>query len=175
MIYKHKQQPMQTQTIVYIVLIIIAILYVRSYYKYPHVTSILQTSSHQFSPNLLLEKQPVIIDSEDADIAIVRSRWFGLNIGTQLFSLLGSDMWLRNKYKYIMMQCGDEAAELFLCNPNTPIAADGAPVQSLETKVVGLTLSRGQIVILPFHWSYIISPGGRVDCIGLNDLVTYFL
>lgn len=165
--------------VVYLVLLVLVILYVASYYRYPKFVSILQTSLSKFSPDLLLEKQPVVIDNNDCDLEEIQSRWFAVNFTTP-YTLSASDTWHTNKFKYNVIQGiagsagavgADANAEVFLCNPNTLLGMDGAPIQDPATQIVGLHLAEGQILIIPFHWYYMIS-GSGVKCLGVNDLIT---
>jgi hypothetical protein len=166
--------------LVYLVLVVLIVIYVASYYRYPNYTTILHTSLDKFTPQMLLERQPIIIDNNDCDLETIRTHWFGINF-TNPYFLICSDSWHRNNYKYNIIQSLEQSTEVFICNPRTTLDIDGAPIESPETNIIGINLSIGQIVILPFHWNYII-PGDnamnmnmKVKCLGINDLVTSIL
>jgi hypothetical protein len=42
-----------------------------------------------------------------------------------------------------------------------------------DETLLAIQISKGQLIILPFHWKYLINV--NVNCLGVNDLVSYFL
>lgn len=170
-----------------IIVLIIIVLYVRTYYKYPAKTLILQTSIDQFAFDALLEKQPLVIDDKTVDAKDFQGAWFKFNPSSS-FTLGCSEKWYRNRYKYNIIQVPRDATdkiEVYLCNPRTKTESDGSPIQEIQeasdtekiTKIVAVQLSPLQMVVVPLHWHYMISCSNdqTVDCIGLHDAVTYLL
>ena len=159
-----------------LVCICVIILYFSYYYRYPKKTSILQTSLNQFAFGILLEKQPVVIDNKDCDLAEMKNAWFKIN-PSQTFSLNDSDMWHTNRYKYALIHASSANTEVLLVNPNKKLGPDGEPQEG--ENVVAIQLSRGQLLILPFKWHYIIpknnSQAINCEALGVHDFVTYFL
>jgi hypothetical protein len=132
-----------------------------------------------FKPEVLLEKQPLIIDDNDYSITALKDSYFNIN-PSQSFTLTGqvnNDYWHKNKYKYVIIQASGSAGDILLCNPNNTIVLETnetVPDKESETKIVEVQLSKGQIVIVPFNWLYLISDS-TVNCIGIHDYITYFL
>ena len=44
-----------------------------------------------------------------------------------------------------------------------------------DTNLLAIQAKSGEILILPLHWYYYINNNLNVKCIGIHDLVTYFL
>ena len=119
---------------IYLLITIMLIIYIYSYYKYPKNTYIIQSHIRMFKP----------------------------------------ETWNKNKYKYIIIQATNGPCDLLLCNPNNIDKTKNIPYDSVDTEIVEVQLSQGQIIIIPFNWLYLIVDS-TVDCIGLHDLITYFL
>ena len=134
-----------------------------------------------FKPELLLEKQPVIIDDNDFNIDSLQSLYFKMN-PSKHFILEQNDIWCRNKYKYLLMQSTTGPCDILLCNPNhvdssknIPFESESEPESESESSnIVEIQLSEGQILIVPFNWLYLIIDS-KVDCIGIHDYITYLL
>ena len=81
---------------IYLLIIIMIILYIYSYYKYPKNTYIMQSHIRMFKPEILLNKQPLIIDDNDYNIKQLKSIYFNINISHE-FTLNKHDNWYKNK------------------------------------------------------------------------------
>jgi len=126
---------------------------------------------NNFHYDVLYNRQPVIIDSTDVELTTLKKKWFYLNIVTD-FSIYPNkteDIWHVNKYKYTVLQ-PQESGEIMLYPASKKIIS-GIP-DPTET-LLAIQISKGQLIILPFHWKYLINV--PVNCLGVNDLVSYFL
>ena len=139
----------------------------------------MQSHIRMFKPEVLLEKQPLIIDDNDYNITSLKDSYFNIN-PSQSFTLTGqtgNEFWHKNKYKYVIVQAHGSACDILLCNPNNTVLLENdetVPNKELETKIVEVQLSEGQIIIIPFNWLYLIVDS-TVNCIGVHDYITYFL
>ena len=158
---------------IYLLITIMLIIYIYSYYKYPKNTYIIQSHIRMFKPEILFNKQPLIIDDNDYNMKQLKSVYFNINI-SQEFTITSNETWNKNKYKYIIIQATNGPCDLLLCNPNNIDKTKNIPYDSVDTEIVEVQLSQGQIIIIPFNWLYLIVDS-TVDCIGLHDLITYFL
>ena len=160
-----------------ITLIILFAIYVYSYYRSPKHTHVIQSHIRMFKPELLLEKQPVIIDDNDFNIESLKSLYFNINPSNH-FVLQHNDIWCRNKYKYLLLQSTYGPCDILLCNPNDADSSKNIPYESdsdtESSDIVEIQLSEGQIVIIPFNWLYLIIDS-KVDCLGIHDYITYLL
>ena len=62
-----------------IFMFIVLACYIYSYYRYPKITSIMQSHIRMFKPEILLDKQPIIIDDNDVNILEFKSNIFPIN------------------------------------------------------------------------------------------------
>ena len=187
--------------IFFAIIIIICILYIYSYYRYPQNTYIMQSHIRMLKPEILLEKQPLVIDDNNYDINVFKTKWFNIN-PSQNFILNANPNWYINKYKYIIIQAKFGPTDILICNPNNKDKNEDIPNKDLNTEnnttndandtndannmnvandantennaIVEVQLSEGQILILPFKWLYLID-NSNVTCIGIHDYITYFL
>ena len=176
LIEKHfKSIIMQEYILLVIILIIIA--YVYSYYKYPMNISILQTRPFEFNSDMLLEKQPIVIENNDSKLEELKSVFFRYN-PNDVFNLSASDNWHRNRYKYIALQL-DSQGEVLLCPPASKMIQDKTTGTLIpdpsNTNLLAIQAKKGEIIIIPLHWSYLITNTLNVKCIGIHDLITFFL
>lgn len=178
-IEKHFRSVIMETYIYLCIFIIILLLYIYSYYKYPQNISILQARPFEFSTNMLLEKQPIVIENNNSNLDDLKKLYFYLN-PTQYFNLTSSDIWHKNIYKYTAIQFQSNG-EILLCPPNTKmIIDDKSPSHNIipdpsNTNLLAIQAKVGEIVILPFHWYYYISNKLNVKCLGIHDYITYFL
>ncbi len=157
------------------VLIIIAILlyiYISYYYRYPSNVSIIQSALSYFDVNLLQEKQPIVLEDKIEDIQIFKKSWFKWNY-TKYYQLPEQvpEKWYKNQYKYLIIQ-PQESIELYLCPANIKFVNDIPPAE--ETLII-MKLKAKQMVILPFHWKYMIQTYQPIYYLGVHDVLTPFL
>lgn len=159
-----------------IIMLVILALYIYSYYRSPKITSIIQSHIRMFKPELLLVKQPIVIDDNDIDLELLKSKLFTYN-PKKLFTLSNSEIWYKNKHKYLVLQSKNAPSDILLCNPNFVDSKTNEPIETPDnesSEIVEVQLSEGQVLIVPFNWICYIQ-SGTVECIGIHDYITYFL
>lgn len=158
--------------ILYIFLLIILIIYIYSYYIYPTNITILQTNLDKLNYNMLLERQPLIIENTKTDIYQLQDTLFYLMSSTY-FDIDASDIWHNNNFKYIVLQSiNDEKSEILIYPPFKKMINNSPdPNETL----MNIELKKGQILILPFHWKYYIQNDYKFKCLGVHNLITYIL
>ena len=162
-----------------IVLLLIALVvigvYVSYYYCYPPEVSVVQTSLENFSFQIFMEKQPIVVQDKIQDISEVRKAWFGANITfndvLKNNELNGAPDWVRNRYKFLVLQ-PTEDTEIVLYPPHLKMI-DGAP--DPDEHLLAMRIRALQTLILPIHWRYHIAKNSAVKSIGVHDFVTPFL
>ena len=172
-------------------MLVVLALYIYSYYRYPKITSIIQSHIRMFKPEILLAKQPIVIDDNDIDLQLFKSKLFSYN-PTQLFTLSTSESWYKNKHKYVILQSNKGPVDILLCNPNFVDSKTNTPIENktndtnnadaekanantdTDAEIVEVQLSEGQILIIPFNWLYFIQ-NSTIECVGIHDYITYFL
>jgi hypothetical protein len=170
----------------YILAIIVLFIaaYIYSYYWYPPTVSILQTRPYEFKPDMLLERQPIVIENNASSLDELHSAFFKVN-PTEEFKLAGSDTWHPNPYKYVAVQMQTDG-EILLCPASTRMIPDTAPTTTPvsedamipdpdDSNLLAIQARTGEIIMIPFHWHYLITGKVKVKCLGIHDYVTYFL
>lgn len=159
---------------IYYFILIILIIYIYSYYKFPHNISIIQTNLDRLNYNMLLEKQPVVIENNKTDLEQLKNTLFNLTI-SDLFYLEDTNEWINNRYKHFVLQAiveEDKEAEILIYAPFKNII-NGLP--DMNENLINIQLRNGQCLILPFHWKYFIEKNNKFNCLGIHNLITYFL
>ena len=168
-----------------IIVLFIAV-YIYSYYWYPPTVSILQTRPYEFKPDMLLERQPIVIENNASTLEDLHSAFFKLN-PIEEFKLGGSDTWHPNPYKYVAVQM-QTPGEILLCPASTRMIPDTTPTthstdgadnvmipDPTDSNLLAIQAQAGEIIMIPFHWHYLITGKVKVKCLGIHDYVTYFL
>lgn len=164
---------MKLLTIATVVVVIACGAYVATYFSSPASVQVLQTDLHGFRFEMLHAKQPILVDDNVADMDELRRHWFAHNI-TSLSVLAGSDAWHRNHHKYCVLRAR-QAGDIYLSVPGSPSTADGSAPDPLLTSLTAIPLQPGQLLVVPFRWRYLVSPGVEADLLGVHDLVTVLL
>ena len=153
-------------------IIILLIIYIRYYYSYPKDVAILQTTLNEFTMQILTEKQPIVIQDKVQDITELRKAWFNTNIGfTNVYVYSESPEWIRNKYKYLIIQ-PNEDLEILIYPPNQK-SIDGNP--DPEGHIVAVKLLVNQVIILPLHWKYHLEKQVKFKTMGVQDFISLFI
>jgi len=142
---------------------------------YPANTSILQTSVDEFRFDMLLQKQLLVIDDivTSDTLQLFKDAWFKLSWVTP-YSLHASDSWHTNRFKYNIMHASEEGEIIFFpASKKTKVGEDNAPLQ--DENVIAIQVAKGQVVIVPLHWRYMIPDNMHVNCMGVHDIITYAL
>lgn len=156
--------------IVLLLCIVLIIVYVFAYFRHPKEVHILQTALKDFTFDMLREKQPIVIDDRVKSLEDIGKVWFGPNINTY-FRLTHSELWHKNKYKYIVLQVEQEG-DIYMY-PAGKKMIQGLP--DTDETLLAVHLLPGQMVILPYRWWYHIPDRMVVSAIGVNDYITYVL
>jgi hypothetical protein len=148
--------------IVYITIILL-LLYSSFYFIFNDEITIYQSDIEHFDFNMLYNKQPIVIaDSLQDPMQIIKS-WFNLNIIDT--RVINSDIWIRNKYKYLIVYSDD--AEITLCNPKHKMI-NKTPENTEQ--LITIKLKNKRLLIIPFKWYYNIN--GNVVLYGVHDFIT---
>ena len=155
-----------------IVIIVLLYIYISYYYRYPSNVSITQSSLSYFDVNLLHEKQPIVLEDKMEDIQVFKKSWFKWNY-TKYYQMPEQvpEKWYKNQYKYLMIQ-PQESMELYLCPAHIKLVNNIPPAE--ETLII-MKLKAHQIVILPFHWKYMIQTYQPIYYLGVHDIITPLL
>jgi hypothetical protein len=121
---------------------------------------------------MLIERQPIIIENKESTLQDLRNIFFSIN-PCQEFLLQSSDIWNRNRYKYVALFAKNNG-EILLCPPNTKVLDDDAPDPD-DAELLAIQMSAKHIILVPFHWRYLITGNLEVECLGIHDYITYFL
>ena len=160
-----------------LIILIILIIYVYSYYRYPTKVLILQSLPDQFKPEMLLERQPIVIENNASSLKDLKNVFFKWSPSHD-FNISGSDKWHYNKYKYIALQLENDG-EILLCPPRTKMIIDDITGLDIpdpdDANLLAIQAKKREIVIIPFHWRYLIDVKLDVVCLGIHDYITYFL
>lgn len=151
-----------------VVCTILLVLYIRFAYKVPPKVMILQSSLADFRSDLLLEKQPIVIQDRVENIQPVWNDWFRYNKKSE-FSITPEMEWIKNRYKYMLLH-SQEDCEVLLCPPNCKVT-NMAP--DTTEQVIAVKLYKHMGLILPYRWYFTTSK--PVHACGCHDLLTYFL
>lgn len=156
----------------WILLLIIAVVYLRYYFTYPKEVAILQTTLNNFTFNILREKQPLVIHDRVHSLDELRSTWFKHILTTHLTLPADSHIvWQTNKYKYLVIHPSD-SCEVLLFQASAKLQ-DGHPPE--DATLIAIQLSENQVLIIPrnMHWS--LSSVSNVRALGVHDYLTQFL
>jgi hypothetical protein len=159
----------------FIAFLILLAFYVYSYYKYPTHISVLQSRPHEFTIDMLLEKQPIVIENNISSLSDLKKACFKWS-PIQNFNISGSTLWHYNKFKYIALQLESDG-EILLSPPNTLMKLENEQFipDPEAANLLAIQAKANEIIILPFHWRYLISEKLDVKCMGIHDFITYFL
>lgn len=149
-------------------IIILVLLYIYGYYKYPKNIAMLQTDISRVKADILLERQPVVF--EDApSLDTIQKRLFRYSIVTKFSLKADVPLWSETKFKYTAIQV-HEATEVMICPPGRKLV-NNAPAE--DEKLIAVQCKKGNILLIPFKWKY--NAGISADCLGVHDIVTYLL
>lgn len=156
--------------VVAILCLILVVLYIASYFRPPKEIHILQSSLKDFTFDMLREKQPIVIDDRVMSLEEIAKLWFQPNINTQ-FRLAHSELWHKNKYKYLVLQAEQEG-DIYMYPAGKKMIND---LPDTEETLLAVHLLPGQMLILPYRWWYHIPDRMAVSAIGVHDYITYVL
>jgi hypothetical protein len=145
--------------------------YILYYYRPPQDVAILQTTLADFSFDILLQRQPIVLYDRIAKMDELKALWFPRNKTVVYSHVNTEDVWDRNVYKHFILQ-PEQDTEVFLYPANKKLV-QGRP--SVEDVLLTVKLKAGQGVILPYRWYYCVPSGVRYHAMGIHDLLTPWL
>ena len=150
---------------VLIIAIIIAIIII--YHIHSNTIIINQTTINKFDFHLLYQKNPLIISDHIIDLSVILESWFKYNfITTQLSSNINN--WKQNNAKYCLLHNNNDFdIEIHICTPHTKLE-NNIPTQN--AKIVTISLSSHQFMILPYKWCYYNEK--YINIFNINDFYT---
>lgn len=152
----------------YIVIVCLVVFYLYGYFVFPQNVSILQTSLEGFDFNLLLSKQPIVIEDQTEDIKSVIEAWFSSNIVRDA-SFNQKHTWNINSFKYMVAYARDDL-EMYLYPPRHKIVAD---IPSSADPIIAIKIRKHQSIVFPYRWRYNVKNAESVKLYGIHDYATY--
>jgi hypothetical protein len=144
--------------------------YILYYYRYPKEVTILQTTLPNFKFQLLLEKQPIVLQDRVTDLKELQSMWFPYMSTMQIWAT--THEWYKNKHKYFVLQ--PQSDVLLYLYPRGKSLINGVP-DSTQT-LIEIKLQAYQVIILPYKYYYHFEENDIViHTIAVNDFLTYIL
>ena len=156
--------------ILLISIIVAIIFYIYCYFIFSSNILILQTNLNDFDFNLLLERQPIVIEDYIIDVISVIKSWFSTNI-IQDASYNNQIIWNQNKHKFMYIYALEDT-EILLYSPIKKVIND-TPDNS--EPVLAIQLKNRQSLIIPFYWYYNIKNINTAKLYGIHDYITYLL
>lgn len=144
----------------YVIILCLILLYLYGYFVHPQNVSIMQTTLEEFDFNLLLIKQPIVIEDCIKDVISVLDSWFSTNIIRDV-SFNAKHVWNINSFKYLYVYARADG-EVYIHPPST------------ET-VLAIKLKSCQSIIVPYRWRYNVKNTDSVKMYGVHDYATYLL
>ncbi len=173
---------MATNVLLVIVIILVCILYLSYYSKYSKEYSITQIFLNKFTPDLLYERNPIVIyDSlakpQDLLKTIFKYQYLFSNEHTippnKVFSI---------KSKFALLFSSNETPiSVKLINPaqsssfkwykNKQLRMSDTDISTTSVKYVDVQLKKHQVMIMPSHW--IMQSQSSINKIDLDDIASY--
>lgn len=156
------------------VFIFLLLLYASLYYIFYDELILYQVEATHFDFNLLLKKQPIIIQDIFIPVDDILVDWFSYNIIDRDVFIPNIFGWNRNHYKYFLIYADTEdSVEITLGNPLTKQENNAPDYNQTLTTIL---LNKKKILIIPFKWFYHINIiAGNPRFFGIHDYITYGL
>lgn len=155
------------------VILSILVWYILYYYRSPKNVSILQTTLPEFTFDMLLHRQPIMIYDKVNDITTLQGAWFPSN-KVDIFQepIRETDDWKKNKYKYLLLQPTTDT-EVILYPAHKKLNTEHVPPE--DETLLAIKCKSNQIVILPYRWHFFIPKEVPYLWMGVHDWITRFL
>jgi len=154
-------------------ILVISVWYIAYYYTSPRNIAILQTSLSEFTFDILLQRQPIVLSEQVSDITSLKDAWFSSNkVDVYQQSAREADGWRKNKYKYLLLQ-PTESVEVILYPANKSMTGENVPPEN-ET-LLAIKCKPNQVIILPYRWHFFIPKDTSYIWMGVHDWITRFL
>lgn len=151
-----------------LLILFIIVLYIYGYFIYPNNISILQTSLSEFNFDILLKRQPLVIDDHIKNIIPVLDAWFFYNI-IQDTKYDPKRIWNLNEHKYLVLYSIQDD-EIMLYQAGNKVVDD---LPDNREPVLSILLKKHQCLIIPYRWYYNIKNINSFKLYGIHDYVTY--
>lgn len=143
-----------------------------AYYRQPPSVQMLQTSLTLFHVDALLQKQPIVVADQVADLDAIRRAWFPMATAKEAVAVPGA--WLRVGGKYAVIYPREDA-EVLMCAPKCKMVLDGAArIPHPDETLVAVPLKAHQLLILPFRYHFYVT-SEKINVLLLNDWVSWAL
>jgi hypothetical protein len=144
-----------SRTTLFILLAVLLIVYIRYCWRFPSEIVIIQVPATGYSPDLLLEKQPLILDSISPDPESQARRMLGhLSVHSSPAHRVTATAVSRSAWTALFLIDAEEAT-VTLVRPATQLrllSSDGRLPPSVPS--VQILLRKGQVLLVPFQWAY---------------------
>lgn len=159
----------------WILLVVLVVIYLSYYYRYPAEVAILQNTLSDMDLNALLQKQPIVVEDRVSNLQELAAAWFKYHYKTGVHHVAQTDeSWARNRYRYLVIQ-PTQSAELMLYPPGKPMDASGTAPDPAETLLV-IPLAPNQPCVLPLHWRFRFHDlGTEYSMVGVHDWLSWIL
>ena len=159
----------QTSRIVWLVVLGVSAWYILYYYRPPRQLAVLQTTLPEFTFDILLQRQPIVLYDRVADWDELKKAWFPSN-RTVAYPMPAEDVWHRNYHKYLLLQPVQDT-EIFLYPAHKKLIGGRPPT---EETLLTVKLKAAQVLILPYRWHYCI-PTTSYSVLAVHDFLTPWL
>jgi len=157
--------------ILWIAVLIVAAWYILYYYRPPKHIAILQTTLPDFTFDILLQRQPIVLYDRIADWDELKKAWFPSNrTEVNMSAEVIEDIWVRNYYKYLFIQPVQDT-EIFLYPAHKKLSEGRPPT---DETLLTIKLKGAQALILPYRWHYCV-PKTSYSKFGVHDFLTPWL
>lgn len=169
----------QRSRILWIAVLIVAAWYIMYYYRPPKQIAILQTTLPDFTFDILLQRQPIVLYDRVADWDELKKAWFPSNRtevetnsnNANVVGATATDEWIRNYYKYLFIQPVQDT-EIFLYPAHKKLREGRPPT---DETLLTIKLKSAQALILPYRWHYCVPSKITYSTFGIHDLLTPWL
>lgn len=161
MILKHIKISIDKRKILIGIIIVACIaLYTYSYLRVPRITQILQTSITTLTPQLLFEKQPIVIEEGVVDShALLGTVFKYLAFGKPVIQVATSGVSLQQtQHRYTILTCA-QGGEVDIFHPKYT-----AFIKTSKAQFITIKLAPHQPLILPKHWWFQIKANKNGPC-----------
>ena len=149
-----------------ILIILVIVLYVRFNLKYSPNYEILQIYPSQITPELLNEKNPIVIETiEDKNVGdLITSALKYLYLYKLEYMYQPKELPVKNNAKYVFITTKSQNSDIEIINPKYK--------QSDNYKSVSVKLNPKQVLILPSYWRF--KCDNNLNCVSVHDLFSSF-
>jgi len=147
------------------IIILLIVIYSSLYFIFNEEITIQQIEKKNLSLNILINKQPIIIEDKlnKKDI----NNLFNYNI---IEYPKIDKIWNRNNYKYLIITSINDTS-IFISNPKK-IKFESPNEKDI---VIDIQLKKNQSLILSFKWYYSLINNDDIEIYGIHDYITYGL